>query len=152
MILNSHTLVNIDWIWQKYAYPRFLSGTGNLAWEVHFCSKTEGRHISPYSANNLFITSLTIQFTFCKLSCCNLKYLNCSNCHGLWLIPLEKAGERFLSDQNKSKHCGKTTSVYWYQMTINGDCQCCPRDLWRVVWTVFHRLRHWYLFGTIQYY
>ena len=40
----------------RYTCPRYLSGTVNRACEVHIRSRTEGRHISPHSVNNIFIT------------------------------------------------------------------------------------------------
>ena len=40
----------------KYTCPGSLSVTTNRVCGVCFRSKTEGRHISPYSVNNIFIT------------------------------------------------------------------------------------------------
>ena len=101
----------------KYARPRSLSGTADRACEVCFRSKTEGGRISPYSVYNLFITYFTTEFTFCKLSYCNLKYLKCSALSGIWLIRLEKIAEKFCWIKTTSKHCGKTMSKYWHQKT-----------------------------------
>ena len=79
----------------KYARPSSLGGTADRACEVCFRSKTEGEHISPYSVYNLFITYFTPDFVFCKLSYCNLKYLNCSTLFALRLIRFEKIAESF---------------------------------------------------------
>ena len=110
----------------KYARSRSLSGTADRACEVCFRSKTEGGHISPYSVYNLFITYFTTEFTFCKLSYCNQKYLKCSTLSGTWLIRLEKIVERICWIKTTSKHCGKTMCKYWHQKTSNGDRRCCP--------------------------
>ena len=110
----------------KYARPRSLSGTADQACEVCFRSKTEGRHISPSSVYYLFITYFTTEFTFCKLSYCNLKYLKCSTLSGIWLIRLEKIAERFCWINTTSKHCLQTMSLNWHQKTINADRRCCP--------------------------
>ena len=109
----------------KYARPRSLIGTADRACEVCFCSKTEGGHISPYSVYNLFITYFNTEFTFSKLSYCNLRYLTCSTLSGFWLICLEKIVEKFYWIKTTSKLCGKTMSTFWHQKTINGDHRCC---------------------------
>ena len=109
----------------KYVRPRSLSGTADRTCKACFRSKTEGWHISPYSVYNLFITYFTTEFTFCKLSYCNLKYLKRSTLSGIWFIRLEKFAERFCWIKTTSKLCGKTMSTYWHQKTINGDRRCC---------------------------
>ena len=114
----------------KYARPRSLSGTADRACEVCFRSKTEGGHISPYSVYKLFITYFITEFTFCKLSYCNLKFLKCSTLSWIWFIRLEKIAERFCWIKSTSKYCGKTMSTDWHQTTINGDRRCCPWALW----------------------
>ena len=48
----------------KYARPRSLSGTADWACQDCFLSKTEGRHILPYSVYNLFITYFNTEFNF----------------------------------------------------------------------------------------
>ena len=78
----------------KYARPRSLSGTADRACEVCFRLKTEGGHISPYSVYNLFITYFTTEFTFWKLSYCNLEHLKCSTFS-------ETRGEMLLNQNNK---------------------------------------------------
>ena len=136
----------------KYARPRSLSGKADRACEVCFRSKTEGWHISPYSVYNLFITYFTTEFTFCKLSFWNLKYLKCLTLSWIWLIRLEKIAKRFCWIKTTSKHCGKSMSTYWHQQTINGDCRCCPRALCSGCFDLPAPLCHIYVFGTIQCY
>ena len=109
----------------KYARLRSLSGTADRACEVCFRSKTKGGHFSPYSVYNLFITYFNTEFTFCKLSYCNLKCLICSTLSGLWLICLQKIAEKYCWIKTTSKYCGKTMSTYWHQKTINGERRCC---------------------------
>ena len=110
----------------KYARPRSLSGTADRACEVCFRSKTEGGHISSYSVYNLFYyIYFNTEFTFWKLSYCNLKYLTCSTLSGFWIIRFEKIADKFCWIKTTSKHCGKTMSTYWHQKTINGDRRCC---------------------------
>ena len=79
----------------NYARPMSLSGTADRACEVCSRSKTEGGHTSPYSVYNFFITYFNTEFTFCKLSYCNLKHLTCSTLSGIWLIRLERIVENF---------------------------------------------------------
>ena len=114
----------------KYTRPMSLSGTADRACEVCFRSKTEGGHISPHSVYNVFITYFTTEFTFFKLSYCNLKYLKCSTLSWIWLIRLEKIAERFCWIKTTSEHCGKMMSTDWQQKTINGDRRCCQWALW----------------------
>ena len=87
----------------KYSRWRTFSGTGNRACEVHFHSKTEGGHILPYSViYYLFITYFTSEFTFCKLSYCNLKYLKCSTLsETLFNLFGKDRGEILLNQNNK---------------------------------------------------
>ena len=86
----------------KYALPRSLSGTADRACEVCFRSKTEGGKISPYSVYNLFITYFNTEFTFCKLSYCDFKYLTCSTLSGFCLYSFGKdCGEILLNKNNK---------------------------------------------------
>ena len=106
--------------------PRGVQSAADRACEVCFRSKTKGGHISPYSVFNLFIKYFATEFTFCKLSYCKLKYLNCSALSGIWLIRFEKIAEKFCCIKTTSKHCGKTMSTYWHQNTIHGNRPCCP--------------------------
>ena len=90
----------------KYARPRSLSGTADRACEVCFRSKTEGGHISPYSVYNLFITYFITEFTFCKLSYCNLKCFEMLNivCN---LVNMKRSRRDFVESKQQANIAGK---------------------------------------------
>ena len=136
----------------KYDRPRSSSGTADQACEVCFRSKTEGGHISPYSVYNLFITYFTTEFTFWKLSYCNLKYLKCSTLSGIWLIRLEKKKARrdFAESKQQANIARKRCLHTGIKRPLMATANAVDELFVAVVSIYLHHLRHLYVFGTIQ--
>ena len=114
-------IMRLDWICPPKIFERWREPC-----EVRSRSKTEGGHISPYSVYNLFIIYFTIEFTICKLSYCNLKYLKCSSLSKTLVNSFEKDRADFCWIKTTSKHCEKKLTIFWHQKTIKSDRQCCP--------------------------
>ena len=136
----------------KYARPRSLSGTADRACEVCFRSKTKGGHISPYSVYTLFITYFMTEYTFCKLSFCNLKYSKCSTLSEIWLIRLKRSRRDFVESKQQAHFAGKRCLHTGIKRPLMATADAVHEIFVPVVSISLHHLRHLYVFDTIKCY